>query len=164
MNFDAIVIGSGISGACVARELSRYQLRVAVLEKGYDLCVGATRGNSATVHSGHDAAYGTAKARYNVLGNAMYDKLCAELSVPFVRNGTILFATSEKDMEEVRRLKRNADKNGVPVCASSPARSFARWRAAGVRTWSAGYMRRAAAWSARTRWYLRCVKTRCKTA
>ena len=69
MNYDAIIIGSGISGASLARELARYRLRTAVLEKGSDLCSGATRGNSATVHSGHDAAFGTLKAKYNILGN-----------------------------------------------------------------------------------------------
>lgn len=114
MNYDVIVIGSGISGACAARELTKYQLRIAVLEKGTDLCAGATKGNSATIHSGHDAAYGSLKAYYNVRGNAMYDTLCRELSVPFTRNGTIVFAANEADMAEVRRLKANADKNEVP--------------------------------------------------
>ena len=114
MNYDAIIIGAGISGSCVARELAKYNLKTAVLEKGYDLCSGATKGNSATVHSGHDAAYGTNKAHYNVRGNAMYDTMCEELSVPFNRNGTIVFAGSDAEMEEVYRLKANADKNQVP--------------------------------------------------
>lgn len=112
--YDAIIIGSGISGASLASALSRYRLRIAVLEKDSDVCGGASRSNSATVHSGHDAAYGSLKARYNVLGNAMYDRLCADLSVPFQRNGMILFATNAVDMEEVSRLKQNADRNGVP--------------------------------------------------
>jgi glycerol-3-phosphate dehydrogenase len=112
--YDAIVIGSGISGACTARELAKYRLRTAVLEKSHDFCAGASRSNSATVHSGHDAAYGSLKAYYNVKGNAMYGRLCEELSVPFVRNGTIVFAATEADMAEVRRLKANADLNGVP--------------------------------------------------
>lgn len=59
--YDVIVIGAGVSGACAARELARYKLRIAVLEKDQDLCAGASKGNSATVHSGHDAAYGTKK-------------------------------------------------------------------------------------------------------
>ncbi len=116
MDFDVVVIGSGISGACVARELSKYRLRTLVLEKADDLCSGATRGNSATVHSGHDAEYGSLKALYNVRGNAMFDALCADLHVPFVRNGTVIFATGETEMAEVRRLKANADLNGVPGC------------------------------------------------
>lgn len=110
---DAAVIGAGVSGAALARELCRWRLKVAVLEKGSDVCAGASKGNSATVHSGHDATHGTKKAYYNVAGNAMYDRLCEELCVPFSRNGMIVFAASETDMAEIRSLKRNADLNGV---------------------------------------------------
>ncbi len=112
--YDVIIIGSGVCGAAMSRELSRYQLKIAVLEKGDDVCVGASKANSATVHSGHDATYGTKKAHYNILGNAMYDKLCSELSVPFTRNGTIIFALSESEMQEIIRLKENAEMNNVP--------------------------------------------------
>lgn len=112
--FDAIVIGAGISGSSVARELARYKLRILVLEKASDICAGTSRGNSATVHSGHDPLPGTKKAYFNVMGNAMYDVLCKELSVPFVRNGTIIFAASEKDMKTVYDLKQRADANNVP--------------------------------------------------
>ena len=52
--WDAVIIGAGISGCSVARELARYDLKVLVLEKGHDLCAGTTRGNSATVHAGYD--------------------------------------------------------------------------------------------------------------
>ncbi len=114
MIYDAVVIGAGISGAALARELCAYRLHVAVLEKGSDVCAGASKGNSATVHSGHDAAHGTRKAYYNVKGNAMFDPLCADLSVPFRRNGMIIIAADESDMAQAHRLKRNADLNGVP--------------------------------------------------
>ncbi|NLL91088.1 MAG: NAD(P)/FAD-dependent oxidoreductase [Ruminococcaceae bacterium] len=112
--YDAIVIGSGVSGASVARELSRYKLKIAVLEKGDDVCSGTSKGNSAVVHSGYDARYGTNKAHYNVIGNAMYDNLCHELSVPFVRNGTITYALSEEEVEKLQELTENAKKNKVP--------------------------------------------------
>ncbi len=59
MMYDAVIIGAGISGAALAREMGAYKLRVAVLEKGSDVCAGASKGNSATVHAGHDAACGT---------------------------------------------------------------------------------------------------------
>ena len=114
LEYDVIVIGAGVSGACTARELSRFKLKTAVLEKAPDLCAGASKGNSATVHSGHDAAYGTKKALYNVLGNKMYDRLCQELCVPFQRNGTYVFAVTDHDMDELARLKENADRNQVP--------------------------------------------------
>jgi len=111
--FDAIIIGSGISGATLSRELCKYKLNIVVLEKGNDVCWGASRGNSATIHSGHDAKYGTKKALYNVLGNKMYPKLCKDLSVPYNQNGMIVYATSPKEMTEIEQLKENADNNGV---------------------------------------------------
>ena len=112
--YDVVIIGSGVSGAALSSVLARYNLRVAVLEKSNDVCAGASRSNSATIHSGHDAAYGSLKAHYNVSGNAMYDRLCSDLDVPFQRNGLILFALNDYDMAEVRHLKENADRNGVP--------------------------------------------------
>lgn len=111
---DAVVIGAGICGASVARYLSMYQLKIAVLEQGSDVCSGTSRSNSATVHSGHDAAPGSLKAKFNVLGNEMFDQLSEELSVPFKRNGTIVFAVNEKDIKSLHELKNNADINGVP--------------------------------------------------
>lgn len=112
-NWDVIIIGAGICGASVARELAKYDLKVAVLEKSNDVCAGASRGNSAMVHGGFDAEPGSNKAKFNVLGNRMFDALCNELSVPFSRSGTMVLATSEKEMEEIYRLKQNGDQNGV---------------------------------------------------
>ena len=112
--YHAIIIGAGVTGSSVSRELSRYKLKVAVFEKDSDVCGGASKSNSATIHSGHDAKYGTNKAYYNILGNRMYDKLCAELQVPFVRNGTIVFAADQREWDVVVKLKDNAEKNGVP--------------------------------------------------
>lgn len=111
--WDAVIIGAGISGCSVARELAKYELKVLVLEKGHDLCAGTTRGNSATVHAGYDPEPGSHKAVYNVLGSRMYPELCRELEVPFVKNGMIIFATNEEQMAEVRRLKGMGDRNQV---------------------------------------------------
>ncbi|MGX8709520.1 MAG: NAD(P)/FAD-dependent oxidoreductase [bacterium] len=111
--WDAIIIGAGVSGCSVARELSRYQLKVLVLEKGHDVCAGTSKGNSATVHAGYDPTPGTNKAIYNVRGNRMYPELCDELEVPFVKNGMIIFAINEEQMNEVRRLHSLGDQNGV---------------------------------------------------
>lgn len=115
--YDAIVIGAGITGASVARELARYDIRTAVLEKKSDVCAGTSRSNSAMVHAGHDAEPGTLKALYNVRGNAMYDDLCRDLDVPFSRSGTIVMATCERDMEIIAGLKERAGQNGVPGVA-----------------------------------------------
>ena len=112
--WDVIVIGAGVVGCSAARELSQYQLKVLVLEKGSDVCSGASKGNSAMVHAGYDPEPGSKKALYNVLGNAMFDALCSELEVPFERKGTMIFATSAEEMREVYRLKKLGDLNGVP--------------------------------------------------
>ncbi|MDO4288200.1 MAG: NAD(P)/FAD-dependent oxidoreductase [Eubacterium sp.] len=111
--WDAIIIGAGISGCSVARELAKYNLKTLVLEKGYDLCAGTTRGNSATVHAGYDPDPGSYKAIYNVKGSRMYQALCEELDVPYTKNGMIIFATNAEQMEEVKRLHNVGCQNGV---------------------------------------------------
>lgn len=111
--WDAIIIGAGISGCSVARELARYQLKVLVLEKGHDVSAGTTKGNSATVHAGYDPDPGSNKAIYNVRGSRMYPALCAELDVPYAKNGMIIFAINEAQMEETCRLKAKGDSNHV---------------------------------------------------
>ena len=79
--YDVIVIGAGISGATIARELSKYNLKVIILEKECDVALEATSANSAIVHSGHDPEPGTLKAKFNLLGNRMYKKMSAELDI-----------------------------------------------------------------------------------
>lgn len=111
--WDAIIIGAGISGCSMARELARYQLNVLVLEKGHDVCAGTTKGNSATVHAGYDPEPGSNKAIYNVRGNRMYPALCEELKVPFTKNGMIIFAINDEQMEEVHKLHAMGNRNGV---------------------------------------------------
>lgn len=125
--WDVVIVGAGVCGAAAARALSRYQLRVAVLEKGSDVCAGASRGNSAMVHGGFDPEPGTLKAIYNVRGNRMFDDLCRELEVPFQRSGTMILATSEKDMKEVYRLHECGEKNGVPTQVLDRAALLERW-------------------------------------
>ena len=68
--YDVIVIGAGVTGCSIARELSRYELDLLVLEKEEDVCCGTSKANSAIIHAGHDAAPGSLKARFNVEGNA----------------------------------------------------------------------------------------------
>ncbi len=111
--WDAIIIGAGISGCSVARELARYQLKVLVLEKGHDVCAGTTKGNSATVHAGYDPNPGSNKAIYNVRGSRMYPELCRELQVPYLKNGLVMIALDEEQMEEVRKLHEMGQRNGV---------------------------------------------------
>ena len=111
---DVIVIGGGIMGAAVARELSRYKGSVLLLERADDICEGATKANSAIVHSGLDAKPGTLKAKYNVLGNKLYDKVEEELGIKFIRNGSLNLLFDEgDDVSSLQELQEQGEKNGV---------------------------------------------------
>ena len=110
---DILIIGSGITGCAVARELSRYAVSVSVLDRGSDIAEGATKANSGLVHAGYDAVPGTKKAYYNVRGAALYPRLCAELGVPFRQNGALVIALDEADTPAIQKLKARGEANGV---------------------------------------------------
>ncbi|MGI6201502.1 MAG: NAD(P)/FAD-dependent oxidoreductase [Christensenellales bacterium] len=111
---DVIIIGGGVIGCTIARELSRYQLKVCVLEAGSDVASQTSKANSAIVHAGYDATPGSLMARFNVAGNARFDAWCDELDVPLVRCGSLVLAFDAADMEEVNRLYDRGVANGVP--------------------------------------------------
>jgi glycerol-3-phosphate dehydrogenase len=98
----------------VARELSRYAVRVAVVEAACDVAEGATKANSAIVHAGFDAKPGTHKARFNVRGNALFEPWCRELGVPFRRNTSLVVGVSPEDGPKLEALKARGEANGVP--------------------------------------------------
>ena len=112
---DVIVMGAGVVGCMTARELSRWNLKVAVLEAGSDVAEGASKANSAIVHAGFDAKPGTNKAKFNVLGNKMFENACKELKVPFKRNGSLVLAFNDEEIKGLKDLVEKAAKNGVPV-------------------------------------------------
>lgn len=114
MTYDVAIVGAGVVGGLIARELSRYQLNVALLEKCNDVAMGTTKANSAIVHGGFDAQNGTLKAELNVKGTAMMPELCEKLSVPFKKNGSVVVAFSESEMEHIKVLYDRGVKNGVP--------------------------------------------------
>lgn len=111
--YDVIIIGGGVVGAAVARELSRYELSVCLLEKEEDVCSGTSKANSAIVHAGFDAFPGTLKAKFNVLGNAMMDELSRDLSFEFRRNGSLVLCFADEDMPKLGELYRRGLQNGV---------------------------------------------------
>ena len=111
--FDVAVIGAGVIGCAVARELSRRRARILVLERESDVCEGTSKANSAIIHGGFDAEPGTLKAKYNVEGNALMDRISAELDVPFARIGALVVSRSEDGDETVKELLRRGEKNGV---------------------------------------------------
>lgn len=87
--YDVAIIGAGVVGSAIARELSRYQANICVIEREEDVCNGTSKANSAIIHAGFDATPGTLKARLNVRGNQMMDELSRELDIPFKRNGSL---------------------------------------------------------------------------
>lgn len=111
--FDVIIIGAGIVGVGIARELSRYDLKCLVIEKSNDVASGSTKANSGIVHAGYDAKEGTLKAKFNVLGSQMYKEICKELDVPYKRNGSLVLAFDDEDMEQIEALYERGLKNGV---------------------------------------------------
>ena len=114
MIFDVAVIGAGVTGALTARELSRFDLKICLLEREADVAMGTTKANSAIVHAGYDAKYGTLKGKLNVRGNVLMDQVTRELGVPFKRIGSLVLAFSDQDLLTLRKLYENGVKNGVP--------------------------------------------------
>lgn len=110
---DVVIIGAGVVGCAVARELSKYELKIAVLEKADDICSGQSKANTAIVHGGYDAKPGTLKAKFNVLGNKMFKSLAKELDVPFKQNGSLVIAFSNEDRPKLEELRDRGIKNGV---------------------------------------------------
>ena len=112
-NTDLLIIGAGVVGTALARELSRYEAELCVLEKGADICSGASKANSGIVHAGFDALPGTLKARLNVEGARMYLELCQELQVPYRNNGAMVLAFDDRDVDTLKRLLEQGRENGV---------------------------------------------------
>ena len=112
--YDVIIIGAGVCGAAVARELSRYSVNACVLEKEEDVCCGTSKANSGIVHAGYDAEPGTLKARLNVQGNKLMERLSEELDVPFKRTGSLVICRDEEGMPALRRLYDKGIENRVP--------------------------------------------------
>ena len=111
--YDAVIIGGGVVGCAIARELSRYEASVCLIEKEEDVCSGTSKANSAIVHAGYDAKTGSNKARFNVEGNKLMGKLAEELDFEFVRNGSVVLCYSEDDMPKLSELYERGIANGV---------------------------------------------------
>ncbi|EKO1911008.1 NAD(P)/FAD-dependent oxidoreductase [Clostridium botulinum] len=112
--FDVTIIGSGVTGAAVARELSKYNLKTCVVEKAIDVASGTSKANSGIIHAGEDPIPGTLKAKMNVRGNEMFDKLQEEIDFPFKRNESFVLCFDEKDIEKLEELRQRGLKNGLP--------------------------------------------------
>ena len=112
--YDAIVVGAGVVGAAVARELSRRKGSFLVVERALDVCEGTSKANSAIVHAGFDAEPGTWKAKMNVAGNQSMDALSQELDIPFRRVGAFVVCFAKEELPKLRELYDRGVANGVP--------------------------------------------------
>ena len=114
MKYDVAVIGAGVAGALITRELSKYNMKVALLERANDCAMGATKANSAIVHAGFDAKPGSLKAKLNVRGVELMKTTCKELNVPLKNIGALVVAFSEEEIPHLQELLERGKENGVP--------------------------------------------------
>lgn len=112
--YDIIIIGGGVSGAAAARELSRLDAKILLLEKEEDVCCGTSKANSGIVHAGYDAAPGSLKAKLNVRGNALMKELSKELDFPFEQRGSLVICRLEDEVQKLEELYERGLENGVP--------------------------------------------------
>lgn len=112
--YDVAIIGAGVIGCAIARELSRYTVTACVIEREEDVCCGTSKANSAIVHAGFDATPGTLKARLNAEGSRMMEQLSADLDFPYRRNGSLVVCTKDQDPAGLEALLEKGHANGIP--------------------------------------------------
>lgn len=111
--FDVVVIGGGVIGGTILRELSRYKGSFCLLEARDDVAMGQSRANSGIVHAGFDAVEGSLKAKFNVLGNKMMPEYAKELGVKYANNGSLVLGFNDEDLKTLKGLKERGERNGV---------------------------------------------------
>ena len=112
--FDILIAGAGVTGGMIARELSRYQLTVCLLDKANDVATGATKANSGIVHGGYDPEPGTLKAQLNASGVELLFEAAKQLNVPHKRNGSMVCAFAQEENHIIDRLYERGQINGIP--------------------------------------------------
>ncbi|MGL6106081.1 NAD(P)/FAD-dependent oxidoreductase [Romboutsia sp.] len=110
---DIAIIGAGVVGCSIARELSKYKLNIIVIDKNKDVAEGISKGNSGIIHAGYNEKENTLKTKLNLEGNQMMESLSEELDFKFKRNGALILAFSEEDIDRLNYLKSNGEKLGV---------------------------------------------------
>lgn len=114
MIYDVAIIGAGVIGGMLARQLSRYSLSVCLLEKENDVAMGASKANSGIIHGGYDPEPGTLKAKLNTAGVEQLFSVARELSVPCIRNGSMVCAFSAEEEILLDKLYRQGEENKIP--------------------------------------------------
>lgn len=112
--YDIIIIGAGVNGCSIARELSKYKLNIAVIERASDVCEGTSKANSGISHAGYDAKSGTLKAKLNVRGTQLMGALSKELGFLYRNCGSLVLCFDENDMPKLKELFDRGKANGVP--------------------------------------------------
>ncbi|UCE74871.1 MAG: NAD(P)/FAD-dependent oxidoreductase [Methanomassiliicoccales archaeon] len=113
-DFDVLIVGAGVVGCSCANQLSKYELKVALLEKESDVCAGASKANSGVVHSGIYSQPGSLKARFCVKGNELFPAFSKELGIEFIRMGKLVVARNENEEPELEELIKAGNRNRVP--------------------------------------------------
>ena len=111
--YDVLIIGGGVIGCCAARELAKYNINIALLEKHEDVACETSKANSGMIHGGYDAKFTTVKGELSALGNKLFDELDSELHFGFRRCGSMVLAFDDEDIKTLENLKKNGEKNGV---------------------------------------------------
>ena len=113
--YDIVIIGAGVIGSLLARELAKYDLSILVIEKENDVGNVTSSANSAIVHSGYDPLPGTLKAKLNVLGAKMYPSICKELDVSYSNTGTLTVVDDASQWDQFKALVERSKINGVRI-------------------------------------------------
>lgn len=111
--YDVIIIGGGVVGCAIAREMAKQDRKIALLERASDVCEGSSKANSGIIHAGYDATPGSLKAKLNVQGNQMMEALAEELDIPFKKNGSFVLSFEEEGRNGLQELYDRGLQNGV---------------------------------------------------
>ncbi len=123
--YDIIIIGGGVTGTCIARELSRYELNIALMERSSDVCEGTSKANSGICHAGYDAKSGTLKAKLNVRGSKMMEELSKKLGFGYIRCGSMVLCFDDADKDKLIELYDRGVTNeveGLKIISGDEAR------------------------------------------
>lgn len=110
---DIVIIGSGVIGCSIARELSKYKIDITVVDKNLDISEGISKANSGIIHGGFNEKKGTLKAKLNLEANKIIEGLSKELEFPFKRNGSLVLAFDEEELDKLKLLKANGEDLGI---------------------------------------------------
>lgn len=111
--YDIIIIGAGVLGCSIARKLSFYDKKIAVIEKSSYICSGQSKANGAIIHGGHNSKPHTLKANFNVIGNQMFSDMCKDIGVEYIKTGLLVVAFNKKEIQVLKQLLVRGKKNKV---------------------------------------------------